>query len=84
MTVRTVNPAGEGTRPAPRHIAIIMDGNGRWAAARGLPRVEGHRRGMEAIRRTVRAGIELGVGTMTFFSFLVRELAAAGAGGQRT
>ncbi|MET0605115.1 MAG: isoprenyl transferase [Beijerinckiaceae bacterium] len=69
MTVGTVNPAGEEIRPAPRHIAIIMDGNGRWAAARGLPRVEGHRRGMEAIRRTVRAGIELGVGTMTFFSF---------------
>jgi undecaprenyl diphosphate synthase len=38
----------------PRHVAIIMDGNGRWAAARGLPRGEGHRRGVEAVRRTVR------------------------------
>ncbi|MGA8324315.1 MAG: undecaprenyl diphosphate synthase family protein, partial [Xanthobacteraceae bacterium] len=36
----------------PRHVAIIMDGNGRWAAARGLPRVEGHRRGVEALRKT--------------------------------
>ncbi len=55
--------------PAPRHVAIIMDGNGRWANARGLPRVEGHRRGVEAVRRTVRAGIELGVEYLTFFSF---------------
>ena len=38
----------------PRHVAIIMDGNGRWAAERGLPRSEGHRRGVEAVRRTVR------------------------------
>ena len=54
---------------APRHIAIIMDGNGRWAAARGLPRSEGHRRGVEALRRTVRAAGELGVGFLTIFSF---------------
>ncbi|MGI8526863.1 MAG: isoprenyl transferase [Pseudolabrys sp.] len=54
---------------APRHIAIIMDGNGRWAAARGLPRVEGHRRGVEALRRTVRAAGELGIQYVTVFSF---------------
>jgi undecaprenyl diphosphate synthase len=54
---------------APRHVAIIMDGNGRWAAARGLPRAEGHRRGVEALRRTVRAAGELGVGVLTIFSF---------------
>src|SRR5690242_6676539 len=53
----------------PRHIAIIMDGNGRWAAQRGLPRVEGHRRGVEALRRTVRAAGELGVRVLTIFSF---------------
>jgi len=53
----------------PRHIAIIMDGNGRWAAARGLPRVEGHRRGVEALRRTVRASIEIGIEFLTIFSF---------------
>ena len=53
----------------PRHVAIIMDGNGRWAAARGLPRVEGHRRGVEAVRRTVRAAIEIGIQYLTIFSF---------------
>ncbi len=53
----------------PRHVAIIMDGNGRWAAARGLPRVEGHRRGVEALRKTVRAARELGIGYLTIFSF---------------
>src|SRR5262249_7796640 len=54
---------------APRHVAIIMDGNGRWAAARGRPRGEGHRRGVEALRRTVRAAGELGIGYLTIFSF---------------
>jgi len=53
----------------PRHVAIIMDGNGRWAAARGLPRVEGHRRGVEALRKTVRAAGEMGIGVLTIFSF---------------
>jgi undecaprenyl diphosphate synthase len=61
---------GESDRFAtPRHVAIIMDGNGRWAAARGLPRVEGHRRGVEALRRTVRAARELGISFLTIFSF---------------
>jgi len=55
--------------PAPRHVAIIMDGNGRWAEARGLPRKEGHRRGVEALRRTVRAAGELGISFLTIFSF---------------
>src|SRR5215469_14937885 len=53
----------------PRHVAIIMDGNGRWAAQRGLPRTEGHRRGVEALRRTVRAAGDLGIGILTIFSF---------------
>src|SRR5881227_3411384 len=53
----------------PRHVAIIMDGNGRWAAARGLPRGEGHRRGVEALRRTVRAAGDLGIAFLTIFSF---------------
>src|SRR5260370_34229931 len=51
------------------HVAIIMDGNGRWAAARGLPRAEGHRRGVEALRRVVRAASELGILHLTIFSF---------------
>ena len=53
----------------PRHIAIIMDGNGRWAEQRGLPRSVGHRMGVEAVRRTVRAAIELGVQYLTIYSF---------------
>jgi undecaprenyl diphosphate synthase len=58
-----------GNIAVPRHVGIIMDGNGRWAAARGLPRGEGHRRGVEALRRTVRAAGDLGIGFLTIFSF---------------
>jgi undecaprenyl diphosphate synthase len=53
----------------PRHVAIIMDGNGRWAEARGLPRVVGHRSGVEAVRRTVKAANELGIDYLTIYSF---------------
>jgi undecaprenyl diphosphate synthase len=53
----------------PRHVAIIMDGNGRWAEQRGLPRSVGHRMGVEAVRRTVRAAIELGIRYLTLYSF---------------
>ena len=53
----------------PRHVGLIMDGNGRWAAQRGLPRFEGHRRGVEALRRAVRAAADLGVGWLTVYSF---------------
>ena len=56
-------------RSVPAHVAIIMDGNGRWAKARGLPRIAGHRKGAEAVRRTVEAAIQLGIGTVTLFSF---------------
>jgi undecaprenyl diphosphate synthase len=63
-------PANDGSdRSTPLHVAIIMDGNGRWAAARGLPRAEGHRRGVEALRRVVRASNELGIQYLTIFSF---------------
>jgi len=55
--------------PPPRHVAIIMDGNGRWAKARGLPRIAGHRRGAEAVRRAVNAAGELGIGYLTLFGF---------------
>lgn len=54
---------------APQHIAIIMDGNGRWAQARGLPRSAGHKHGAEAARRVVRAAGELGIQYMTLFGF---------------
>lgn len=53
----------------PHHVAIIMDGNGRWAAMRGQPRSAGHRQGVEALRRTVRAAAELGIGVLTLYSF---------------
>ncbi len=53
----------------PRHVALIMDGNGRWAAARGLPRFEGHRRGVEALRRAVRAATDLKISYLTVYSF---------------
>ncbi len=56
-------------RDVPRHIAIIMDGNGRWARQRLLPRVAGHRRGVEVVRATVRAAIERGVEYLTLFAF---------------
>jgi undecaprenyl diphosphate synthase len=56
-------------RREPEHVAIIMDGNGRWAQARGLPRFEGHRRGVEAVRRTVRSAIELGIPYLTIYGF---------------
>ncbi len=53
----------------PLHVAIIMDGNGRWAAARGWPRLAGHRAGAEAVRRTAEAARRLGVGTLTLYAF---------------
>jgi undecaprenyl diphosphate synthase len=51
------------------HVAIVMDGNGRWATARGMGRAEGHRRGAHAVRRTVRAAPSLGITTLTLFAF---------------
>ncbi len=67
---RAIAPEAEGPGGrVPRHVAIIMDGNGRWAAERGLPRTEGHRRGVEAVRRTIDAAIDLGIETITLFSF---------------
>ena len=55
--------------PPPPHVAIIMDGNGRWAKARGLPRIAGHRAGAEAVRRTLTASVELGIKYLTLFGF---------------
>jgi undecaprenyl diphosphate synthase len=61
--IASVNPV------PPRHIGIIMDGNGRWAAAKGLPRLEGHRRGAERLIETIDACIDGGIGTLTVFAF---------------
>ena len=57
------------TAAVPRHVAIIMDGNGRWAKQRLLPRVAGHKRGVEAVRATVRASIQSGVEYLTLFAY---------------
>ncbi len=62
-------PAPSDPSEGPRHVAIIMDGNGRWAKARGMPRTAGHRRGVETVRATVRAAGELGVEYLTLFGF---------------
>ncbi|WP_436641785.1 isoprenyl transferase [Microbaculum sp. FT89] len=65
----TAKPGGSQTSDVPEHVAIIMDGNGRWAAQRGLPRAQGHRAGVEALRRTVRAAGEIGIRYLTIYSF---------------
>jgi undecaprenyl diphosphate synthase len=62
------NPKMEFTR-IPEHIAIIMDGNGRWAAARGLPRLAGHKAGTENLRQIIRAAVEFGVKYLTIYAF---------------
>jgi undecaprenyl diphosphate synthase len=71
----TSAPAAEGAAglaggtKVPRHVAIIMDGNGRWAARRGLPRVAGHKAGAEAVRRTMQAAVDHGVEVLTLYAF---------------
>jgi undecaprenyl diphosphate synthase len=66
----TAEPARAGPPPGvPRHIAVIMDGNGRWAKARGLPRAAGHRAGAEAARKVLRAAGEAGVECLTLYAF---------------
>jgi undecaprenyl diphosphate synthase len=73
--MQTTNPHPSSTTEipehgaAPRHVAIIMDGNGRWARRRRLPRIAGHKRGVEAVRATVKACAERGVGYLTLFAF---------------
>jgi undecaprenyl diphosphate synthase len=62
-------PATAGGPAVPLHVGIIMDGNGRWAAARGLPRALGHKAGAEAARRTIEAAAHAGVGWLTLFAF---------------
>ena len=69
MNEHNQSAAWDASEAIPRHVAIIMDGNGRWAESRGLPRAAGHRMGVEAVRRTVRAAMELGIQYLTIFSF---------------
>ena len=72
------SPEGELVRRVdfsrlPRHIAIIMDGNGRWAEGRGLPRVEGHRHGIDAVRDSVETSARLGISVLTLYAFSVEN-----------
>jgi undecaprenyl diphosphate synthase len=69
MNKHNQTAAWQAGAQVPRHVAIIMDGNGRWAQQRGLPRSAGHRMGVEAVRRTVRAAMEVGVQYLTIYSF---------------
>src|SRR5215204_4040575 len=57
----------------PQHLAVIMDGNGRWAAQRHLPRVEGHRAGIESVREVVEGSARLGIGALTLYAFSVEN-----------
>src|SRR5262249_27458843 len=66
----------------PRHIAIIMDGNGRWAQRRGVPRLMGHRAGREAVREVVKGCVELGGGGVTLYTFSTENWNRPGGGGQ--
>jgi undecaprenyl diphosphate synthase len=69
QTAPAESPVVTKPESVPRHIAIIMDGNGRWAKARGLPRTEGHRQGTENLRRIIKACVEFGVEILTIYAF---------------
>src|SRR5512138_2526326 len=65
-------------RPLPRHVAIIMDGNGRWAEQRSLPRVAGHREGSEAVRAVTRTARRIGIEALTLYAFSLENWARPG------
>ncbi|MDB6024165.1 MAG: Isoprenyl transferase [Verrucomicrobiales bacterium] len=69
----TANLSPQAKAVVPTHVAVIMDGNGRWAKERGLPRVEGHRNGVESVRTIVRASGELGIKYLTLYAFSVEN-----------
>jgi undecaprenyl diphosphate synthase len=69
MSVATINLSPEAKANLPRHVAVIMDGNGRWAKARHLPRIEGHRRGADSAREIIRTSGELGIKYLTLYAF---------------
>src|SRR5947209_6296280 len=72
-TLERLAAAGLDAARLPAHIAIIMDGNGRWARQRGLPRIEGHRRGVQSVRATVEECCRLGIGQLTLFCLSVEN-----------
>ena len=73
MSSHSPHLSAQAKSSLPAHVAIIMDGNGRWAKARHLPRVEGHRQGAESVRAIVRAAGELGVKYLTLYAFSVEN-----------
>jgi undecaprenyl diphosphate synthase len=72
-TLERIEAAGLDAKRLPRHIAIIMDGNGRWAKSRSLPRIEGHRRGVKSVRNTVEECCRLGIGQLTLYCLSVEN-----------
>jgi len=70
---KTAERLGLATEHMPRHIAIIMDGNGRWAAKKGLPRVEGHRQGGRTVEKIARHCVDFGIGSLTLYSFSIEN-----------
>lgn len=73
MSSAGIHLSAEARASLPRHVAVIMDGNGRWAKERGLPRVEGHRQGAESARAIIRAAGELGIKYLTLYAFSVEN-----------
>ncbi|HJO08309.1 MAG TPA: isoprenyl transferase [Verrucomicrobiota bacterium] len=73
MSHATTQLSEKAKASLPAHVAIIMDGNGRWAAQRGLPRVEGHRRGAESVRAVLRCASSLGISHLTLYAFSVEN-----------
>src|SRR6266699_5831874 len=69
MSAATSHLAPEAKASLPQHVAIIMDGNGRWAKQHGLPRIEGHRRGADSAREIIRAAGEVGIKYLTLYAF---------------
>src|SRR6516225_1501810 len=72
-TLNRLAEAGLDPARLPYHVAIIMDGNGRWARARGLPRIEGHRRGVQSVRAVVEEGCRLGIGQLTLYCLSIEN-----------
>src|SRR5580704_3471378 len=69
MSAPSPHLSAEAATNLPRHVAVIMDGNGRWAKSRSLPRVEGHRRGADSAREIIRTAGELGIKYLTLYAF---------------
>jgi undecaprenyl diphosphate synthase len=73
MSSHSLQLSAQAKATLPTHVAIVMDGNGRWAKSRGLPRVEGHRNGVESVRAVVRAAGEVGIKYLTLYAFSVEN-----------